>query len=177
MTKNNKKILTLLISVLAIISTCLSIGFSLNRSVKASETGVFEMKYGASVRVTEPNTGLRFKTKLSKDYFDRLTADGATEILYTAIFPSTDYPEYSTSGKELPVWLVEKYGEGKFINLEIPANKIYAGEGEDEPYYYANAVISNVYLKNYHRKFIGVSYIYNGNTYEYAKNITLEDIR
>ena len=133
------------------------------------------MKYGASVRVTEPNTGLRFKTKLSKDYFDRLTADGATEILYTAIFPSTDYPEYSASGKELPVWLVEKYGEGKFINLEIPANKIYAGEGEDEPYYYANAVISNVYLKNYHRKFIGVSYIYNGNTYEYAKNITLED--
>lgn len=90
MTKSKKKIITLLISVLAIISTCLSIGFALQTSVKASATSVFEMDYGASVRVTEPNTGLRFKTKLSKDYFDRLTAEGASETLYTAIFPSED---------------------------------------------------------------------------------------
>ena len=175
MTKSKKKIITLLISVLAIISTCLSIGFALQTSVKASANSVFEMDYGASVRVTEPNTGLRFKTKLSKDYFDRLTAEGASETLYTAIFPSEDYPEFVSSGKELPTWLVEKYGAGKFINMEIPADKIYQGKGENSQYYYANAVISNVYLKNYHRKFIGVSYIVSGGAYEYAQNITLAD--
>ncbi len=174
MAKSKKKILTLLISVLAIISTCLSIGFAVNTNVKASNESVFEMDYGASVRVTEPNTGLRFKTKLSKDYFDRLTADGATETLFTAIFPSEDYLDFVSSGQNLPIWLKEEYGEGKYINLEIPANKIYQGEGENSQYYYANAVISNVYLKNYHRKFIGVSYIVSGDDYECAK-IVYED--
>ena len=110
----------------------------------AMGTTRFEMVDGAGVRVNDP-TGMRFKTRFSKDYYDELTTTDAS--LFVAIFPYADYSAYQVSNKDMPDWLEEKYGSGKYINIEISEESFYTIAEDD--CYYANAVISNLYFNNY----------------------------
>ena len=69
MKKKLKNILLGVFSLAAITTTGLSAAFSVNvaADADAQETNVFEMVYGAGIRVSDP-TGMRFKTKFSENY-------------------------------------------------------------------------------------------------------------
>ena len=175
MCKKCKNILILLLSFVAAIIMCFSLGLSNSTTAVAQQTAVFEMVYGAGIRVSDP-TGMRFKTRFSQDYYEELSTTDAS--LFVAIFPYADYSAYNASGKQMPDWLEEKYGAGKYINIEINESTFYKVAEDD--CYYANAVISNLYFNNYHRQFVGVAYIRRGAvgayTYEYTTtSITKED--
>jgi hypothetical protein len=173
MNKKCKKACILLFSFVAVISMCFSVIFLNNTTALAQQNVIFEMVDGAGVRVNDP-TGMRFKTRFSKDYYDELTTTDAS--LFVAIFPYADYSAYQVSNKDMPDWLEEKYGSGKYINIEISEESFYTIAEDD--CYYANAVISNLYFNNYHREFVGISYIRRGTagaySYEYT-TITEED--
>ena len=176
MTKKLKNILLGAFSLAAMTTTCLSFAFSFDITADADETSVFEMVYGAGIRVSDP-TGMRFKTKFSENYYEELTADNTDTQMFVSIFPYADYTKYDTSGKELAAWLDSYYGAGNYINIAMDPAKFY--QTADDEFYYGNAVISNIYFNNYHREFVGVAYLRRGTagnyTYEYTESITKEE--
>ena len=176
MTKKLKNVLLGVFSLAAMTTTCLSVAFSSGIMADAQETNVFEMVYGAGIRVSDP-TGMRFKTKFSENYYEELTANNTDTQMFVSVFPYADYTKYDTSGKDLAVWLDYYYGAGKYINIAMDPAKFYQVAEDD--CYYGNAVISNVYFNNYHREFVGVAYLRRGTagnyTYEYTDSITKEE--
>ena len=175
MKKKLKNILLGVFSLAAMTTTCLSAALSFNVAADAQETNVFEMVYGAGIRVSDP-TGMRFKTKFSENYYEELTATNTDTQMFVSVFPYADYTKYDASGMELEGWLDSYYGEGKYINIAMDPEKFYQVAEDD--CYYGNAVISNIYFNNYHREFVGVAYLRRGTagnyTYEYTENITQE---
>ena len=175
MTKKFKNVLLGVFSFAAMTTACLSVAFSVDITAEAAETNVFEMVYGAGLRVSDP-TGMRFKTKFSENYYEELTADNTTTQMFVSVFPYADYVKYDASGQELTAWLDSYYGAGKYVNIAMDPDKFYQTANDD--FYYGNAVISNIYFNNYHREFVGVAYLRRGTagnyTYEYTENITQE---
>ena len=177
MTKKFRNVLIGLCSCVALATSCISVAFSSDITAEAQENNVFEMVYGAGIRVSDP-TGMRFKTKFSENYYEELTADDTDTQMFVSILPYADYIEYDTSGKDLAVWLDSYYGAGKYINIAMDPTKFY--KVAEDGCYYGNAVISNIYLDNYHKEFVGVAYLRRGTegnyTYEYTTDaITQED--
>ena len=177
MTKKIRNSLLGVFSLAAMTTMCLSVAFSSKLTVKAEESNVFEMVYGAGIRVSDP-TGMRFKTKFSENYYTELTTEDTDTQLFVSIFPYADYINYDISGQDLMPWLDSYYGAGKYINIAMDPTKFYQEANDD--CYYANAVISNINFNNYYREFVGVAYLRRGTadnyTYEYTtKAITKED--
>ena len=68
MTKKFRNILLGVCSCVALSATCVSVVYSSGITAAAQENNVFEMVYGAGIRVSDP-TGMRFKTKFSENYY------------------------------------------------------------------------------------------------------------
>ena len=165
MKKTNKTTLLFLASALAGGTACAGVGTLLDvKDAAASGASVFEMIDGAGLRTSNP-TGLRFKAKMSSDYYQQITT--TNKDLYIAVIPYTYYTAYQSAKTDdaLYPWLKATYGADKILNLSIPDNKIYAAMVDGESCYCANAVISNIRLNNYHLDFVGVAYITDGTTY------------
>ena len=100
---------------------------------KAEAVSVFQMEYGASVKLS--GNGLRFKAKMSQDYYDRLVTNDPNDdvLLYGYIAPievldsMTEYSDFIDGGKR--------------VGGKLDQNKIYQGK---DGYYYANIVMTNL---------------------------------
>ena len=171
MRKQQRKILLSVCSALAAL-TMLSGAGIMSQSVKAAETApTFEMIYGAGIRVSDP-TGIRFKTKMSEEYYNDLKngTDGAQ--LHFALLPYAMYKAYQADSAKgntaLYPWLVSKYTANGIVDVAISAEKLYTKTENGETYYCANGVLSNVYFNNYHLNFVGVAYIQRGTAGNYS---------
>ena len=100
---------------------------------KAETDSLFQMEYGASVKLS--GNGLRFKAKMSQDYYDKLVTNDPNDdvLLYGYIAPievldsMTEYSDFIDGGKR--------------VGGELDQDKIYQGE---DGYYYANIVMTNL---------------------------------
>ena len=175
MKKTNKTTLLFIASALAGVTALAGVGTLLDvKEASANGTSVFEMIDGAGLRTSDP-TGLRFKAKMTKDYYQQITT--TNKDLYIAVIPYTYYTAYQSADTDLALypWLVQTYGASKILNLSIPDEKIYSATVDGASYYCANAVISNIRLNNYHLDFVGVAYITDGATYTDAGAVLEED--
>ena len=127
-----------------------------------------KMAFGASVRYSDAasnSTGMRFKTLVSKNNYDKLPDNVKERISFGTLIGPADLNAQGLSFNS---------SEENYINVE-QNNSWYTafGEGEDSsnPYYVFNGVIGNIYKSNYARNFIGVGYAkiqYADNTTEYV---------
>ncbi len=178
--KKNK--LLFLAATLAAVTAGIAITHTAVTSAAAAEDRTFEMVYGASIRVDDP-MGMRFKTKIDSQYYQELTKENSTTELHVAIVPYSYYTAYENASQEtkgsLYQYLSSTYGADKILDLEIPTEKIYAATEGGQTYYYANAVIANVYFNNYHADFVGAAYFQRGAegsyTYQDVTGITEEE--
>ena len=125
--KKSIKLSTIFASVIMFIfSLFLSVSLFVTPA-SAAGGSVFEMEYGASVKLT--GNGLRFKVKMDKDYYDMITTnDTADKVeLWGYIAPVEEFDKVGGSYKDLAVKVGGKLDE----------NKIYEKDG----YYYANIAI------------------------------------
>ncbi|MBO5334955.1 MAG: hypothetical protein J6A87_03160 [Clostridia bacterium] len=118
-------------------SLILSISFSI-MPAKAETSPVFQMESGASIKLS--GNGLRFKAKMSQDYYDMLVTNdsGDDVLLYGYIAPI----EIIDGMTEYSVFI----GGGKRVGGELDQDKIYQGE---DGYYYANIVMTNLDTHGY----------------------------
>ena len=175
MKKTNKNTLLFLASALAGVTAFAGVGSLLDvKDASASGSSMFEMIEGAGLRTSNP-TGLRFKAKMSSDYYQQITT--TNKDLYIAVIPYTYYTAYQSANTDTALypWLKATYGADKILNLSIPDDKIYSAMVDGESCYCANAVISNIRLNNYHLDFVGVAYITDGTTYMDAGNVLEEE--
>ena len=119
----------------------------------------FGNAFGATIRVKEPN-GIRFRLQLSDTTKTQIFAANSNLTLGMFIFPADKIDSY----KDNYASLTQK------INLTFKETDLYKVDG----YWYANGVMTNLYLQNITREFIGVGYIYDGTTYTYS-NFTVEN--
>ena len=175
MKNKQRKVLLSICSALAALTVAGATEAITHTAQAAETTPTFEMIYGAGIRVSDP-TGMRFKTKLDEEYYNELTADGATAKLHVALIPYAMYTAYQADTNKgataLYPWLVNKYTASGIVDVTIPTDKIYPVTENGETYYCANAVISNIYFNNYHLEFVGVAYIQRGT----ADNYTYQDV-
>ena len=143
-----------------IASAALSAGIFFKPAFEANadvvETGVFEMEYGASVKLT--TDGLRFKAKMSKDYYDMLvTNDGASKVdLFGYIAPVEEFDK------------VDEYKDlGKKVGGALDEGKIYEKDG----YYWVNIAITNLGEYTYQNKSFSSIIFIKDNTNATAKYI------
>ena len=100
---------------------------------KAETGSLFQMEYGASVKLS--GNGLRFKAKMSQDYYDMLVTNDPNDdvLLYGYIAPievldsMTEYSDFINGGKR--------------VGGELDQDKIYQDE---DGYYYVNIVMTNL---------------------------------
>ena len=126
--------LTTIFTCLVAFFASLILSFSfLITPAKADTTSVFQMGYGASVKLS--GNGLRFKAKMSQDYYDMLVTNDPNDdvLIYGYISPVeilssvTEYSDFINGGKR--------------VGGELDQNKIYQGA---DGYYYANIVMTNL---------------------------------
>lgn len=154
-------------------------GASAEESVEHSR---FEMVEGASIRTVSPK-GLRFIAEMGEDVYEDLTTEEAGVVKKMGMFiVPVSYLNDSSKYSNGVLGVMEQSYDKLTTKIEhvfyssdgSVDNKIYAS-GE---YYRANGVISNLFLKNYDRDFIGIAYISEtsgeNTTYTYA-DFNLED--
>ena len=133
--------------VMFFISLILSISL-IATPVKAETSSVFQMEYGASVQLSK--NGLRFKAKMSQDYYDMLVTNDSNDevLLYGYIAPievldsMTEYSDFIAGGKR--------------VGGQLDENKIYKEDG----YYYTNIVMTNLDTYGYQeRSFSAIVFI------------------
>ena len=146
----HRKILSV---ILAVVGACCLLFAGTTLVSAETATNAFAFEAGASVRYTEPTTGLRFTLKLGSEQYAALTSDGETYNagmgLSVYIAPS-DY--FTAAGGDYETLST------RAVKAEIPADKIYA----DGDYYYANAVLSNILYENTAREFRAIGAIEGG---------------
>ncbi len=144
-----------------------------------AEIGVdIKMGFGASVRIASDiaNSGLRFTTLVSKADVQELqellsdTSKGYTEISFGTLIVPTDY---LMGGQFTHKWLINNYGEGKYLDIISTANLSQMHDYEDDENYYCYyASIVKLKESNYDREFSAIGYVKlvtNGETeYIYA---------
>lgn len=159
MTKKMKKSL-MITSLLATSFLTFGAISSLNTVETKASTADFTTTTGASVRISEPN-GIRFRLELSTAKKNEIFAEN--------------------SGKTLGMYIVRgnKIGE----DYSTLSQKINLSFTEDDLYqignvWYANGVMTNLYVQNFNKEFVGVGYIATTvgetTTYEYTQ-VTVTD--
>ena len=159
MTKKMKKSLVIT-SLLATSFLTFGAISSLNTVETKASTADFTTTTGASVRISEPN-GIRFRLELSTAKKNEIFAEN--------------------SGKTLGMYIVRgnKIGE----DYSTLSQKINLSFTEDDLYqignvWYANGVMTNLYVQNFNKEFVGVGYIATTvgetTTYEYTQ-VTVTD--
>ncbi|MBR2023474.1 MAG: metallophosphoesterase [Clostridia bacterium] len=132
-----------------------------NAGSEAVEAVDFGTVFGASVRISEPN-GIRFKLQLSESKKTEIFAKDSGKTLGMFIFPGSKIDtttDYSTLSQK--------------INISFAENNLY----KDGDYWYANGVMTNLYIQNFNKEFVGVGYIYDGTNYEYSEFTESENVR
>lgn len=135
------KILVILVSVMFLCLT-LALAFSFNiAKVHATvDSDAFVMEKGASLALTKD--GLRFRVQMGKNVYDRIFTNDTDDSvdLSVLIAPKSFFEELNATEN------AGKYQElSKKIEIQIDdVNKVY----EDDGYYYANAVLSNLAVVN-----------------------------
>ena len=128
------------------------------------ETIEFATDFGASVRITEPN-GIRFKLKLSDAKKGEIFAENSNKLLGMYIFLGSKVgttTDYSTLSQKLDV---------KFKETDL----YKVGD-----YWYANGVMTDLYIQNFNKQFVGVGYIATTGettTYEYSDFNVTDNVR
>ena len=164
MTKRFK--LTAIFSIVAMFLVSLLLSISLYVApVAAALPSTFEMVSGASVKLS--GNGLRFKAKMSQDYYDWVVTNDETEDvnLYGYIAPVEEFDKVDGKYEDILVKVGGVLDEGT----------IYKGE---DGYYYVNIVITNLdkYASNgtklYDKSFSAIVFIEDWSgadvVYEYA---------
>lgn len=187
MTKKMKKSL-LAVSVLATSFSVLGAVASLDltNGVNAQAEYVapvdFETRFGASIRVSDPN-GLRFKLQLSNDKKNEVFADD-NKTLGMFIFPKSKIKtadvittvETLTDGSNQTIKKVD-YSKlletGKVVNITFAEGDLYEQDG----CWVANGVLGDMYIQNYNIEFVCVGYIKTGDTYEYSDFNVQDNVR
>lgn len=140
---------------------------------KAAENDAFVFA-GASVKLAEDSTGLRFRAKLNADkYNEVISTEGENPAYKTegTYFGMLITPvSYITS--ETTDYVTALAGK-KVINLTIPAEKVYLDDGA----YYFNGVATNLKFNSLNVDLIGIGYYYDGSSYEYASFNAATDAR
>ena len=128
--RKNIKLTTIFTCLVAFFaSLILSLSFLITPA--KADNSVFQMEYGASVKLS--GNGLRFKAKMSQDYYDMLVTNDPNDdvLLYGYIAPievldsMTEYSDFINGGKR--------------VGGELAQDKIYQGE---DGYYYVNIVMT-----------------------------------
>ena len=165
MTKKIKKSLLIASLVVSSFLTCGAV-YSSNVVNANAETATvqnvdFGTVFGAAVRLTEPN-GIRFKLQLSESKKTEVFGESSDKTLGMFIFPGSKLEtvtDYSTLSQK--------------IDIEFKENNLYkVGD-----YWYANGVMTNLYIQNFNKEFVGVGYIYDGTNYEYTQVNKADNVR
>ena len=122
MKNKQRKVLLSICSALAALTVAGATEAITHTAQAAETTPTFEMIYGAGIRVSDP-TGMRFKTKLDEEYYNELTADGATAKLHVALIPYAMYTAYQADTNKgataLYPWLVNKYTASGIVDVVV----------------------------------------------------------
>lgn len=133
-----------------------------NRFAGAEETYAGAMLDGATVRLVENSSGLRFTTDFSKDVVDALAAKGT--VTYGTIIVPT---EYLTSLDSFTVAaLTAKYGENGYLNILCEDGKGLIAN--DDGSISIQAAIVNIKEENYSTAFSAVAYACVNGEYFYT---------
>ncbi|MBE7078234.1 MAG: hypothetical protein E7377_06030, partial [Clostridiales bacterium] len=145
--------ITTFLSVIAIFFVSILLSLSLFvKPAKADASSVFEMEYGAGVKLNETN-GLRFKAKMSQDYYDQIVTNDPDD-------------KVKLVGYIAPVEEFDKVAEYKDLGVKVGGNldesKIYQEDG----FYHANIAITGLdaYVDRdgialYHTSFSAIMFI------------------
>ncbi len=122
------------------VKTC-ACGHSVTEVLTAYDFG---NSFGASIRIKEPN-GIRFVLEISQSVKESIFAAGSNKTLGMFIFPADKIDTVDGDYSKL----------AQKIDITFTENDLYkVGD-----FWYANGVMSNMYVQNFNRVFIGVGYI------------------
>lgn len=134
---------------------------SLSANADMNSSEIISRVKGAAARVeSETDSGLRFYTEIDMEKFN-LVKDTADWVFGTIIVP-TEY--VSEAGGYTYEALTAKYGVDGILNKQYTEAEIV----ESGKNIYAASIV-NIKPKNYTRDFIAISYMYDGNSYQYAE--------
>ncbi len=142
------------------------------------ETADFRMVDGASIRMASP-LGLRFIAEMTDDvYEDLITAEsGVDKKMGMFIAPYSYFDGYVGKYQDVATKLDLVF----YDSTGAVENKIYSDTENGETVYRANGVITDLYLKNYSRDFVGIAYIAETTggktTYTYADFNAEDNVR
>ncbi|MBQ7235854.1 MAG: hypothetical protein IJX03_01695, partial [Clostridia bacterium] len=172
MTKKSK--LTLFLTFVMAALLMLTVGFGLMQptgKVMAS-TSVFEMENGASVRLVEGSSGIRFRVKMDEATKGKVEASSDAGIL---IFPQAYLTaDVVSAGKFMDKKVQDdnsvdttKLGLYDYIDVDNGSDAMQVYSATDGMWY-ANGCITGILPANYDLDFAAIAYYYDGTDYVYA---------
>ncbi len=190
--KMKKALLSMLTAAMVVTASaatvlCAQVAVDNKAAANTAEASVgFTMVDGASIRMATP-LGMRFIAELDDEiYDDLLTKEANVEkkmgmfiMPYEFLSDASQYSNGATGVANKSYQNITTKLDYTFYDETEGINKLY--EYNDGESYRANGVISNLYLKNYDREFIGIAYIAettsSGTTYTFADFDETENVR
>ena len=181
--KMKKALLSMLTSAMVVTASaatmlCVDVAVDNKAAASTTEQSVgFTMVDGASIRMATP-LGMRFIAEMDDEvYEDLMTKEANVEkkmgmfiMPYEYLSDASQYSNGSTGVANKEYQNITTKIDYTFYDENEGINKLY--EYNDGETYRANGVITNLYLKNYDRDFIGIAYIAEttstGTTYTFA---------
>lgn len=171
MTKKSK--LTLFLTFVMTALLMLTVGFGLMQptgKVMAS-TSVFEMENGASVRLVEGSSGIRFRVKMDEATKEKVEASSDAGML---IFPQKYLTaDVVSAGKFMDKKVQDgnsvdntKLGLYDYIDVDNGSEGMTVYQTTDG--WYANGCITGILPANYDLDFAAIAYYFDGTDYVYA---------
>ncbi len=171
MVKKSK--LTLFITFIMATLLMLTVGFGLmtqSTEAMATET-VFQMESGASVRLVEGSSGIRFRVKMDETTKEKvMTSSDAGMLIFPQAYLTADVV---SAGKFIDKKVqydnsvdTTKLGLYDYIDVDNGSEgmTVYqAGDG-----WYANGCITGILEANYNLDFAAIAYYFDGTDYVYA---------
>ena len=161
MKKMTKSMLLSLLMATTFATTVAAATISINTakataSNAVEETADFRMVDGASIRMASP-LGLRFIAEMTDDvYEDLITAEsGVDKKMGMFIAPYSYFDGFDGNYQDVATKIDLVF----YDSTGSVENKIYSDTENGETVYRANGVITDLYLKNYSRDFVGIAYI------------------
>ena len=164
MKKTMKK--SLLITSLLAASFCLGGGVAaMNAAANETVAPVeFATAFGAEIRASAPS-GLRFKLQLSDERKAEIFADNSNQTLGMFIFLGSKIGELTATTTP-----------AQKIDIQFEESDLY----KSGDYWYAHGVMTNLYIQNYNKQFIGVGYVATAGettTYDYSDFNVKDNVR
>ncbi|MBR2449119.1 MAG: hypothetical protein IKB30_03250, partial [Clostridia bacterium] len=171
MTKKSK--LTLFLTFVMAAMLMLTVGFGLMQPTEKvmASTSVFEMENGASVRLVEGSSGIRFRVKMDEETKNKVEASSDAGML---IFPQKYLTAEVVSAGEFMDKKVQddnsvdntKLGLYDYIDVDNGSEGMTVYQTADG--WYANGCITGILPANYGLDFAAIAYYFDGTDYVYA---------